>query len=152
MSSVAAPSTANRTACPASSAGTTIMPRPPAALAADPANRYGISRCASCQAGTAVLQISAAVYVQTAGPMRAAPAVAAAPAFGSRPVTAQAAAAPDAPPNAEITHVPTLIGEVTLTTRSMFRKRSGRPRSATRATPDSPMAPTAAILAALACR
>ena len=37
------------------------MPKPPAAEAADPANRYGISRCASCQAGTAVSQISAAV-------------------------------------------------------------------------------------------
>ncbi len=43
-----------------------------------------------------------------------------------------------------------LIGEVGLITRSMFRKRSGRPRSATRATPDSPMAPAAATFDARA--
>ena len=64
----------------------------------------------------------------------------------ARPVTALAAAAADAPPNAEISQEPTLIGEVTLTTRSMFRKRSGRPRSATRATPDRPIAPDRADL------
>ncbi len=96
-------------------------------------------------------QISAAVYVQTPGPTTAAPAVAAAPAFGSRPVTAQAAEAAAPPPNADISQEPTLIGEVGLNTRSMFRKRSGRPRSATRATPDRPIAPTAAIFDALAC-
>ncbi len=97
-------------------------------------------------------QISAAVYVQTPGPRTAAPAVAAAPARGSRPVTAQAAEAPAAPPNPDRSQEPTLIGEVGLNTRSMFTKRSGRPRSATRATPDRPTAPTAATLDTLACR
>src|ERR1700675_2425378 len=86
-----------------------------------------------------------------AGPTSAAPAAAGAPPSGSRPVTAQAAAAADAPPNAEISQEPTLIGEVGLNTRSMFRKRSGRPRSATKATPDRPIAPAAAIFDALAC-
>src|SRR5450631_2695935 len=85
------------------------------------------------------------------GPTTTAPAVATAPALGSRPVTAQAADAAAAPPNAEISQEPTLIGELGLSTRSIFRKRSGRPRSATSATPDSPMAPAAAILDALAC-
>jgi formate dehydrogenase major subunit len=33
------------------------MPRPPAAAVADPANRNGISRYPSCQAGTAVSHI-----------------------------------------------------------------------------------------------
>ena len=70
------------------------MARPPAADAADPANRYGISRWPSCQAGTAVSASSAAVYVAIAGPSTPAAAVAAAPARGSRPVTAEAAAAP----------------------------------------------------------
>ena len=39
VSSVAAPSTANRVACPACPAGTASMASPPAALAAEPANR-----------------------------------------------------------------------------------------------------------------
>ena len=62
---------------------------------------------------------------------------------GARPVTALAAASAAAPPNADSSQEPTLIGEVTLATRSMFRNRSGRPRSATSAAPDSPIAPTA---------
>jgi hypothetical protein len=76
--------------------------------------------------------------VQTPAPVTAAPAVAAAPIRGTRPVTALAAATEAAPPNADSSHEPTLIGEVTLATRSMFRKRSGRPRSTTSATPDTP--------------
>ena len=81
--------------------------------------------------------------MQTPGPTTAAAAVAAAPIRGARPVTALAAATVAAPPNADSSQEPTLIGEVTLATRSMFRKRSGRPRSATSAAPDSPIAPTA---------
>ena len=49
-----------------------------------------------------------------------------------------------APPETKSTHDPTLIGEVTLKTRSMFRKRSGRPRSEIRRTGEtrSAAAPT----------
>ena len=78
-----------------------------------------------------------------AGPSAVAAAVAAAPVRGSRPVTAHAAATVDAPPNPDSSQDPTLIGEVGLATRSMFRNRSGRPRSCTRAAPDSAIAPAA---------
>ena len=51
---------------------------------------------------------------------------------GSRtPNSSSAAAALDAPPETSSIQDPTLIGEVTLKTRNMFRKRSGRPRSET---------------------
>jgi hypothetical protein len=42
---------------------------------------------------------------------------------------AVAAAVLDAPPEATRIQLPTLIGDVGLNTRSMFRNRSGRPRS-----------------------
>src|SRR5579875_1470166 len=80
-------------------------------------------------------------------PSTAAPAVAAAPAVGSRPVTALTAAAPDTGPYTASSQDPTLIGELVLNTRSMFRKREGRPRSLTSATPDSAMAAVALTLA-----
>jgi len=51
-----------------------------------------------------------------------------------------------------ITHVPTLIGELGLIIRSMFRNRSGRPRSATSATPDTAIAPAAPTFAVRASR
>jgi hypothetical protein len=82
------------------------------------------------------------------GPSAAAPVVASAPARGSRPVTAQAAAAPAHGPYEASSQEPTLIGDVTLNTRIMLRKRSGRPRSRTSATADSPIAPAAAVFAA----
>src|SRR5690348_17753810 len=47
------------------------------------------------------------------------------------PRTSQATTAVSAAPLALRIHVPTLIGEVGLNTRSMFRNRSGRPRSLT---------------------
>ncbi len=49
---------------------------------------------------------------------------------GSRPAIRSAAAAPLDKPLALTIQVPTLIGEVTLNIRSMFKNRSGRPRSA----------------------
>ena len=56
-----------------------------------------------------------------------------------------AAAATAAPPlKAVRIHEPRLIGEVSLITRSMFTKRSGRPRSSTRATAPTLTAPSAA--------
>jgi hypothetical protein len=60
-SSPATPSSASARAGPCCSTGAPTRPSPPAAVAADPANTYGISRCPSCQAGTAVSAISAAV-------------------------------------------------------------------------------------------
>src|ERR1035438_2495974 len=79
------------------------------------------------------------------GPRAVAPNVARAPARGSRPVTAQAPAAPAHGPYKASSQEPTLIGDVTLNTRNMFTKRSGRPRSCTSAAADNPMAPAAAV-------
>ena len=59
--SMAAPSSARFRAGPDSAAGAASRPRPPAAIAADPVNTNGISGYPSCQAGTAVSLISAAV-------------------------------------------------------------------------------------------
>src|SRR5690348_9020807 len=50
------------------------------------------------------------------------------------PSTSHAASAVVAAPEPARIHEPTLIGEVTLKTRNMFRKRSGRPRSLTSST------------------
>ncbi len=72
----------------------------------------------------------------TAGPRSAAAPVARTPARGSFPVTAEAAAAPAAGPYAASSQEPTLIGEVGLTTRSMFANRPGLPRSLTSAAVD----------------
>jgi hypothetical protein len=70
--------------------------------------------------------------VATTGPVSAAPAPAADPSRGSHPVTALAAAAPIRPECAASAQEPMLIGDVGLATRSMFKKRSGRPSSLTR--------------------
>jgi hypothetical protein len=59
---------------------------------AEAANTDGRYRYLSCQAGTAVLAMSAAVYVATPGPIAAAVAAAAAPA-GVMPVRSLSAAA-----------------------------------------------------------
>ena len=73
--------------------------------------------------------ISAPVYVASGGP--AAKEAASASAFSgfAIPSSSSAAAVPDAPPETKRIQLPTLIGDVTLKTRSMLRKRSGRPRS-----------------------
>jgi hypothetical protein len=51
-----------------------------------------------------------------------------------RPARSAATEALDAAPLDASTQLPTLMGEVTLNTRGMFRNRSGRPRSAIRQT------------------
>src|SRR5439155_24884661 len=48
---------------------------------------------------------------------------------GKTSSVSQVAAMPDAVPLAASVHEPTLIGERSLKTRNMLRKRSGRPRS-----------------------
>ena len=58
------------------------------------------------------------------------------------------AAAPDRPPKAPRTQLPTLIGEVGFRTRNMFRKRAGRPRSTISKGGDT-AAPTKATTSAL---
>jgi len=60
-SSTATPSSARLRAGPASPDGAASRPSPPAAVAAEPVNTNGISWYPSCQAGTAVSLISAAV-------------------------------------------------------------------------------------------
>jgi hypothetical protein len=60
-SSVAAPIALSRRAGPASATGAKIMPKPPPLAAAEPVKTNGSSRRASCQAGTAVCDSSAAV-------------------------------------------------------------------------------------------
>ena len=57
--------------------------------------------------------------------------------------TSEAAATPVNAPKPLRIQVPTLIGEVSLSTRSMFRNRSGRPRSLTSAAVLTPNAPSA---------
>jgi hypothetical protein len=52
------------------------------------------------------------------------------PSRGNHPNSPRAAPIAKAGPEVVRIHVPMLIGEVGLNTRSMFRKRSGRPRSA----------------------
>src|SRR5260370_26963143 len=73
--------------------------------------------------------------------------VAAAPALGSRPVTALAAAARASGVYADSSQVPTLIGEVILSTRSMLMNRAGRPRSCTSAAIDRLIAAAAPVFA-----
>ncbi len=73
---------------------------------------------------------SAAVYVASGSPSAADSARAGrATRAGTRPVHASAAATVVVRPLPTSTHDPTLIGDVTLNSRSMLRKRSGRPRS-----------------------
>jgi hypothetical protein len=69
--------------------------------------------------------------VARAGPSAAAPSFAAGPARSNRPSISWAAATPVRVQLPARIHDPMLIGEVTLNIRSMFRNRSGRPRSDT---------------------
>src|SRR4029077_4248921 len=123
--SAAAPRIALRRAGPAWATGVNAMARPPAAVAPDPAKMYGSSRWASCQAGTAVLAIRAAVYVASGGPNAAAPRPARRPSRGSRPVTWEAAAAVAKPLNGARMNEPTDSGEGGLKTRRMGRNGPG---------------------------
>ena len=75
---------------------------------------------------------SAPVYVASGGPLANDTASASVFSGFSTPSSSSAAAVFDAPLDTNRIQLPTLIGEVTLKTRSMFRNRSGRPRSETR--------------------
>ena len=72
---------------------------------------------------------STPVYVAITGPSAAATSCAARPTRGNDRVISQPAAVTCAAEAAASVHVPTLIGDVGFSTRSMFTKRSGRPRS-----------------------
>ena len=151
-SSTAAPATASRRAGPASATGANSMPRPPPLAAADPVKTNGSSRRASFQAGVAVWDSRTAVYEATPGAVAAAQSPAGrASTCSRRPGTvprqrsgsSSGAAASALPgPYAVRIQVPMLIGEVGLATRSMWWKRSGRPRSATSRYMLTPRAPT----------
>src|ERR1700759_1321903 len=91
--------TASRRAGPCSLSGAASSRKPPAALAAEPANTYGISRCAACQTGTEVSHSRTAVYVVTAGPSRAAAAVAGGPSTVAAVLAAEMAGRLDFPPD-----------------------------------------------------
>ncbi len=67
--------------------------------------------------------------MESPGPASAASGAAAPKMRGARRVIAASAAGAISVPFAARIHEPTLIGEVILKTRSMFRNRSGRPRS-----------------------
>src|SRR5207248_3868534 len=82
-----------------------------------------------CQTGIAVSAMSVPVYVARGGPVRNDTASAAHLSGLRTPSRLSVAAVADAPLETNRIQEPTLIGEVTLKTRSMFRKRSGRPRS-----------------------
>src|SRR5947209_18119101 len=107
----------------------TMLAAAPALAAELAAKMSGRSRRASCQTGTAVWAMRPAVYVASGMPSSAAAPLATAPARGNRPVHAEPAATVVAAPENARFHAPTLIGEVTLNTRSMYRKRLGIPRS-----------------------
>src|SRR5438270_3371645 len=117
---MAVPSSTRRRAGSACSAGVRSTAAAPALAADPPANTTGNSRHASCHAGMAVSDVSTAVYVETPGPRIAASASHIAPNVGNRPVASANAAAPDIGPKREMSHVPMLIGDVGLATRSML--------------------------------
>lgn len=89
-----------------------------------------------------VSETSVAVYEASGAPTRAAPVSAATFTFGNLPASSSAPAAPLAVAVAASSQLPTLMGEVTLKTRSMFRNRSGRPRSETRSAGETVSAPS----------
>jgi hypothetical protein len=103
------------------------------------------------------LATSAAVYVAMPAPRREPATCAARPARGIRPSSSRAAPRALVAPKPVRIQDPTLIGDVTLNTRSMYRNRSGRPRSETSSaglTTAPPRAPNAArrASASLPCR
>ena len=101
----------------------------PALAAALRPNSHGSSSRASLHTGMAVFASNAPVYVASGGPL----ANETSPArtlIGFRMSSSSSAAAVlVAPLETKRIQLPTLIGEVTLNTRSMLRKRSGLPRS-----------------------
>src|SRR5919201_5056691 len=123
------PRIASRRAGPASSGGRKSAVAAPALADALAPKSHGSSRLASCHTGTAVSAISVPVYVVSGGPARNDTTSAATFTRFRLPRLLRTAAVVHAPPETKSTHEPTLIGEVTLNTRNMFRNRSGRPRS-----------------------
>src|ERR671923_1374255 len=140
----AAPRIARRRAGPASRGGRKSAVAAPALADALAPKSHGSSCRASCHTGIAVSAISVPVYVASGPPARKDTASATTFTGLRIPRLLRTAAVVDAPPETKSTHEPTLIGEVTLKTRSMFRKRSGRPRSEIRRIGDtaSAAAPT----------
>src|SRR5689334_14588775 len=128
-SSPAAPTNARRRAGAASRVGVRIVAAAPALAAAPDANTIGRVVRAPRHAGTDVFASSAPVYVASGRPNSAAPGLANRAGPGNSPVNVFAAAIPVVVPLTERTQEPTLIGDVTLNIRSMFRKRLGTPRS-----------------------
>src|SRR3954452_18418560 len=126
-SSTAEPNTASRLTGPVSAVGTSSNPSPADPDSADPPKTNGSSGHASCHEGTDVSARSTAVYVASPGATSAD----ATPAgrlsactrprsgAGTKPGASAAAARPAGRLNAVRIHVPTLIGEVGLATRSM---------------------------------
>ncbi len=107
----------------------------------------GSSPRASLHTGIAVFASSAPVYVASGGPVANQPSSASRFSGRRMPIASRAAAPPPVTPETTSTQLPTLIGEVTLNTRSMFRNRSGRPRSEIRRIGDtiSIAAPTRSV-------
>ena len=129
----------------------------PALAAALPANTNGSSRRASCQTGHGgVGEQRRRVGRERAGRARPRRPGAGAPARQPPEQLAVPAAAAGACRDRRATHEPTLIGEVTLKTRSMLRKRSGRPRSVISSTGLTPTPASAtqprAVRASVGCR
>ena len=122
VSSPTAPASARRRAGAPPPASASAEP----ALIAEPAaNTNGSSWRASCHTGIAVSATSTAVYVASAGPANPA-AWDTFPSRGIRPNHVRATPSVIVAPAALRIHEPTLIGDVGLNTRSMFRKRDGR--------------------------
>src|SRR5215469_13801079 len=102
----------------------------PALAIAEAANRIGNTRRDSCQTGTAVFETRTPVYVARPKPAtpEAMPLISPnAPSTPRRPLKTDAAIADGATPDKIQT--PTFIGDVGRNTRSMWRNRSGRPKS-----------------------
>src|SRR5438270_13628194 len=110
---------------------------PPGAIRAEPTSTKGSWRSAPGNPGTAVSLRSAAVYEARNAAKNDAEIAPAVVTRLNRGVTTPIAANADEDPKPASNHEPTLIGEVGLKTRNMFKNRDGFPRSCTRATPDS---------------
>jgi hypothetical protein len=129
--SATAPRTAARLAGPAYRGGVTTAAAAPAVAVALAPNSHGSWSRASLHTGIDVFATSAPVYVASGGPLTADTTSAARLTGARMPSRSSAAAVFDALPDTSRIQLPTLIGDVALNIRNMFRKRSGRPRSLT---------------------
>src|SRR5688572_17844746 len=90
----------------------------------------GLALLVLCHRGTAVFEMSTAVYPASGPPSTPAVSPAASPTAPRTPFRSLSTADPAASgAAAERIHEPTFIGEDGRNTRSIFRKRSGLPRS-----------------------